>query len=107
MSILDDTERFARRIDAYIAVVGDAGRETAFRLVHALRAAGLSADIRYSTKSLKAQMKVADKMGARKVVMLGDDELNRGEVTIRDMETKEQVPVKIDRLVEYLRGEQP
>jgi histidyl-tRNA synthetase len=107
MGISDDAERFARRIDAYVAVVGDAARETGFRLVHALRAVGLSADMRYSSKSLKAQMKIADKIGAGKVVMLGDEEMQRQEVTVRDMQTKKQVSVKIDRLVEYLQGGQP
>jgi len=106
MGIPDDDARFGRRIDAYVAVVGDAALETAFTLVHKLRTAGLSAEMRYSSKSLKAQMKVADKLGARKVVMIGDDEINRHEVTVRDMKTKEQVPVKMDRLLEYLQGEQ-
>jgi len=52
-------------------------------------------------------MKIADKIGAGKVVMLGDEEMQRQEVTVRDMQTKKQVSVKIDRLVEYLQGGQP
>jgi len=104
MGIPDDDSRFVHRLDAYVAVVGDSARETAFRLVHGLRTAGLSVDMRHSSKSLKAQMKIADKLGARKVIMIGDHELNRSEVTVRDMQTKEQIPVSMDRLLEYLQG---
>ena len=50
-------------------------------------------------------MKLADKLGARKVVMLGEDELKRQELTVRDMLTKEQRSVQIDHIVKYLQGE--
>ena len=43
--------------------------------------------------------------GAKKVIMIGEDELDRQEVTVRDMETKEQARVKMDDVVEYLQGE--
>jgi histidyl-tRNA synthetase len=58
-----------------------------------------------SAKTLKAQMKNADRLGAKSVVIIGDDELSRKEVTVRNMKTGEQSPVKIDRLIEYLQGE--
>ena len=57
--------------------------------------------------SLKAQMKVADKIGARRVIMLGDDELNRNEVTVRTMSTGEQTVVKIEEIVTHLQGDKP
>ena len=51
-------------------------------------------------------MKAADKCGADKVIMIGDDELEQQEVTVRDMETKEQVRVHMDKLIDYFQGEQ-
>jgi histidyl-tRNA synthetase len=56
--------------------------------------------------SLKAQMKLADKLGAAKVVMIGENELKNGEATIRDMRTKAQTTVKLDDMVKFLEGEQ-
>jgi len=105
MNLSDDDERFDRSIDAYVAVVGDNSIPTAFRLVNSLRLAGISADARLSAKTLKAQMKNADRLRAREVIIIGDDELSRQEVTVRNMKTGEQTPVKIDRVIEYLQGE--
>ncbi len=72
----------------FICRSGERGRDVGMRLVHDLRIAGFSVETRYSSMSLKAQMKVADKVGAAKVIMIGDDELDRKEVTVRDMVTK-------------------
>jgi histidyl-tRNA synthetase len=105
MNLSDNDERFERSIDAYVAVVGDNPIPTAFRLVNSLRLAGISADARLSAKTLKAQMKNADRLGAKEVIIIGDDELSRQEVTVRNMKTGEQTPVKIERLIEYLQGE--
>jgi histidyl-tRNA synthetase len=104
MGIQDD-DRFARSMDIYVAVLGDRARNTGMRLVHDLRLAGFSVETRYSSMSLKAQMKVADKVGAAKVIMIGDDELDRQEVTVRDMATKEQFSVQLDNVVNRLQGD--
>lgn len=105
MNIADDDPRFQRRVDVYIAALGQAARMTAFKLVDHLRHAGFTVESRYSNQSLKAQMKIADKLSARHVIMIGDDELARGELTIRDMVSKQQQAVKIEHAVAYLRGE--
>jgi len=52
-------------------------------------------------------MKVADKIGARRVIRVGDDELNRNEVTVRKMSTGEQAVVKIEEIVTHLQGDKP
>ena len=56
----------------------------------------------HQSTSLKSQMRRANKLGARYVVMIGDDELKRGKVTLRDMETKEQTEVEINDLPSML-----
>lgn len=104
MGIPDDDPRFSPSIDVFVASLGDKAREEAFRLVNTLRRAGFSTEACHSGMSLKAQMKVADRMRSRRVVMIGEDELNRKEVTIRNMSTGEQSRVKIEHVVTYLQG---
>ncbi len=102
---LSDDEGYSRATDAYVAILGEECRGAGFRIVDSLRKAGLSADARYSKKSLKAQMKIADKIGAKKVLMIGEDELAREEVTVRDMRSKEQTAVKIRDIVQHMQGD--
>ncbi len=105
IGVPEDDSDFLPSMDVYVAVIGQKARETAFRLVNILRRASISAETRHSDMSLKAQMKVADRIRARKVIMLGDDELSRNEVTVRKMATGEQTTVKIDEIVTYLQGD--
>ena len=105
MGIPDDDTRFSRFLDAYFAILGEAPLKTGLELVNRLRCHGFSVETRYSPMTLKAQMKLADKLGARKVLMFGDEELACGEITVRDMATKEQTKVKIGNIVNYLQGE--
>jgi len=105
MGIADDDPRFERRIDVYVASLGENARATGLTVVNMLRRNGISVETRYSPMSLKSQMKLADKIGARKVIMIGEDELARQEVTLRDMRTKDQMTVRIDGIVNYLQGE--
>ena len=107
MGLPESDPRFKASMDVYVAAIGERVRETAFRLVNTLRQAGISTEMRNSEMSLKAQMKVADKIGARRVIMLGDDELNRNEVTVRKMSTGEQAVVKIEEIVTHLQGDKP
>lgn len=69
------------RLDAF--VVDMTGGEVARDLTHELRAAGLSADRRFGGGSMKSQMKAADRSGAVVAVIVGEDELAAGEVTVR------------------------
>lgn len=82
----DAEEVFAaheRRMDAFVVdlVGGDAARD----LTHGIRSAGMSAERRFGGGSMKAQMKAADRSGARFAVIVGSDELDAGEVTVRDL----------------------
>ncbi|MBI4965997.1 MAG: histidine--tRNA ligase [Desulfomonile tiedjei] len=95
MGIPDDDGRFAQPVDYYVATLGEEARQVGLSIVHQLRQAGFSAEIRYSKMSLKAQMKLADKLAAKKVVMIGEDELKRQQATVRDMATKEQISVPL------------
>jgi histidyl-tRNA synthetase len=105
MGLADDDPQFVFSIDVYIAAIGEKVRETAFQLANVLRQAGISTDMRNSEMSLKAQMKVADRIGARKVILLGEDEVSRNEVVVRKMSTGEQTAVPIEEIVTYLQGD--
>ena len=72
----------------FIAWVGANGREWAFPLAHRLRQRGLSVELEGEARSLKSQMRRADKLKARSVLIVGDDELQKGKVILRDMASK-------------------
>lgn len=88
------------RLDVFVVALGSAARERALPLVYALRRAGLAADLDYLGRSLKAQMKYAGKMGARRVAIIGDDELATGMAAVKDMATGSQANVPLGGLVE-------
>jgi len=89
-------------ITAYVATMGDAAHAAAVKILSDLRAAGVSADMDYTGRSLKSQMKVADKLGARYAVILGDDEIANGVATVRTMATSEQRSVPLGELAANL-----
>ncbi len=77
-------------VDAFIAVASPIAEDAAFKLLYDLRRAGIRVDRDYLSRSLKAQMRYADKLGARFVLILGDEELRENSVTIRDMQRSQQ-----------------
>ena len=81
--------------DVYVANIGDERRADAFRLTQALRAGGVKADSDMCGRSLKAQFKFADKLGARLIVMVGGDEFERGTVRVRNLQTREEQEIAI------------
>ena len=82
----------------YIAPLGEEQYEYAQYLVSALRKNGIAAQTDLMEKSLKAQMKYADKCNFTYVVVLGEDERKNGVVTLKNMATKEQKEVRIEDL---------
>jgi histidyl-tRNA synthetase len=87
-----------KSIDIFIVKVSEENKDTAFRLLQKIRNSGLSADLDYSNGSLKSQMRIANKIGARYTVIIGEEELSKDMVTLRNMQTKEQKKVKLDEI---------
>lgn len=85
----------------FVATAGD-GDVEAFRLVTELRRRGFSAEKDFLGRSLKAQMKSAGRMGARYVLILGEEELREGKVTVRDMISGDQTAVRREEIFETL-----
>jgi len=90
--------------DVFVAALGDPAREASLALLRDLRRAGLNAQIEYEGRSLKSQMKRADRLKAPVVFILGEDELARGEVTVRRMAASEQVSVPLSQAVEFAKA---
>lgn len=86
----------------YIASMGKAAENRALTIVNGLRAAGVMADCDVMSRSLKAQMKYADKIGAKYVLMLGDNEIETGTAVLKEMATGEQREVHLDAIAEVL-----
>ncbi|CEP67262.1 Histidine-tRNA ligase/ATP phosphoribosyltransferase regulatory subunit [Moorella glycerini] len=87
-----------------LAVTAGAGVErAAVRLLANLRKAGLKADKDYLGRSLKAQMKYANRYPAKLAVILGEEELSRGQVLVRRLDTGTQEEVPLEAAVEYCR----
>ncbi len=95
---------FKSGIALFVATVGKASYAKAFTLLNELRSGGVACDIDYKESSLKSQMRTADKLGAKFVLIIGDDEVAKGEAVLRNMVTKEQVNVKFSDIVSTVKG---
>jgi histidyl-tRNA synthetase len=80
----------AKQSRVFVAAIGEDVRNEALKLLRELRQAGVPAQMEFEARSVKAQMKRADRLGVRAVLIVGGDELARGEVTLRDMQAGEQ-----------------
>jgi histidyl-tRNA synthetase len=89
--------------DFHLAVLGEAGLGAGLLLAQKLRDAGLGGECALAQKSVKSQMRAADKSGARYCLILGDAELESGTVQVKDMAAKTQDTVRQDALLEHLR----
>lgn len=90
-------------IDVYVAPLGDAAKDVCFKLIHDLRANGLITETDYLSKSMKAQMKAADKAHARYTVIIGDDELANGQAVVRNMATSSQETISLEEVINYVK----
>ena len=78
----------------YIVSIGEETRKQCFSLLNLLRRSNISADFDYEGRSPKAQMRTANKLGVKYVIVLGPDELARGDVKIKIMETSEEISLQ-------------
>ena len=95
---------FYRQPDIFIAALGQKSGDLAFEWICALGLEGVRAEMDFSNKSLKAQMKRADRLAAPYVMIVGDDELKQGSAILRNMQTKEQESIPFDDIVEKIKS---
>lgn len=84
--------------DVFIAALGEKAQQLGFCLTNELRRSGISASMDYSNKSLKSQMKRADKLNSAFTLIIGDKEIEENRAELRNMRTKHQQSLPLDQL---------
>ena len=89
--------------DIFVVTIGDKAKLKSFSILKDLRDNHISADKDHLDRSLKAQFKYSNKINAKYTIVIGEDELDKDEATLKNMETGDQKLIKISKLVEELR----
>lgn len=97
-------KEYAQYKDIFIGSIGDAAILKAHSLIYKLRQAGIIAEGDHFNRSVKAQMKYADKIGARYSMIIGEDEINKGKALLKNMNTKEEIEVSFLDLVNTMKS---
>lgn len=92
-----------KKLDLFFVTIGDNVQNKAVQLVQQLRLEGISVDKDYQGRKIKAQLKAADRLNAKYVAILGEDELEKNIINIRSMETGEQEEVALETFVATMK----
>ncbi|PWA12535.1 histidine--tRNA ligase [Pueribacillus theae] len=91
-----------KHVDCYFVAHGEKAQAEATVLLYKLRQAGFSAEKDYLHKKMKAQFKAADRKHAKFTAILGEDEIEQGKISVKEMETGVQETVPLDEFISYL-----
>lgn len=86
-------------VDMYVVTLGDDAKRVGAQLLHQLRTNGIRADMDYTNRKMKAQMKSADRLGAKYVAIIGEEEVTENVVMFRNMSDRAQEKVLVDEVV--------
>ena len=89
-------------VDVYVMYVSESEKDTAAYITQNLRLNGFITETDYLNKGLKGEFKSADRLGAKYLVILNDEDLKNMKVNVKDNVTKEEEKVAINDLVDYL-----
>ena len=98
----DQLEEEEEHLDVYLMPLGEKGKNLAVQIQAMLRANGLSCDMDYQNRSMKAQFKTVDRMKANFAIIIGDDEVDQEVVNIKDTQTRNQETVALEDILAYL-----
>jgi len=87
----------------FLATLGQEAETFAFRVLHQLQREGIHAEMDFTGRSLKAQLRRADKLNCRYTIMIGDNELSEGSAQLKRMADGDQQSVQLDQLLDQLR----
>jgi histidyl-tRNA synthetase len=104
ISLLPKDKEFIQHPHLFIAAPGKETHKEAYRLANQLHVEGIRAEFDYEGKSLKSQMRRADKLNARYVLILGEEELEKGRVVLRNMEDKSQEEIPMENILGILKN---
>ncbi len=103
LSLPETAESFESPINVFFAPLDAAALDYALPLAHRLRAAGVRVEIEHRTASLKSQLKRADKLRARLAVIIGENEVKSGRLTVKDLAQGTQQEVAAEELEAKVR----
>lgn len=89
--------------DVFIVTMGDKGRIKGLEILRELHKKGISAQMDTLARNVKGQFKYAARLNAKKTIVIGDEELEKGVVQIKDMDRHEQQEVSFDNILEMLK----
>lgn len=92
------------RVDVYGVAMGEEAHRRMPVIINDLRQSGVRADMSYGHRGLKGSMKAADRAGARFALVIGEDELAKSIVQVKDLHEGEQTAVPLDQVVQEVRG---
>ena len=95
---------YVPEFNVFVAPLNDTLRDFAFSLAMKLREAGVNCDTDYCSKSLKSQFRLAQRKGARLVLICGEDELKENCVMVKDMEKSLQEKISLENIINYIKG---
>ncbi len=107
MCLSDREEKNKRGLLFFIATLGDQAFKEGFKILRQLRNEGLAVSMDFSAKSLKGQMRAADKIKADFVLILGDDELKKNVCVLKDMKSGAQQEAPLQDLAARLKEKTP
>lgn len=93
-------------MNLYIIGLGDAGIKESIKLIHKLRDHNIKCDKDYTGRSLKAQMKYANKMNAKYITVIGEDEISNNKIKVKNMENGSEEEIQLNQLLEYMKNKQ-
>ncbi|MGM0445482.1 MAG: histidine--tRNA ligase [Bacillota bacterium] len=91
-----------KSIDIYLTTIGEKAKTACFKLLNEFRKNNIKAEIDYLGRSVGGQMKSADRMNANYTVIIGENELDSGKATVRNMKTGDEKEIQLDKLVESI-----
>lgn len=92
-------------IDCYVAPIGDDAKDFSLALCNTLRILGLKSDMDYLNRTLKSDFKQAERLGAKFMIIIGDEEIESGLLTVRNMKTKQEEKIDNAMIIDYLVSE--
>lgn len=90
-------------LDLYVVTMGEESRDYASVLLSQLREKGITADMDYKARGMRAQMRDADRKNAAYTIVIGDNELEEGKVNVKNMSTGEEVAYSFENLEEAIQ----
>jgi histidyl-tRNA synthetase len=87
-----------KNLDLFIATLGDQAKSLAMKLIRDLREKNIICETDYLNRSLKAQMKEANRQKAKKVLIIGEDEIKKGKAILKEMESGEQKEIELEKI---------